>query len=121
PAAAEQLLATLDANRAVAEALSFTIDQQEWQQLLPSEKSLLAQIGRGGVAFSLIGATSLRFDFGELEGIGFTTVRFDATRFLRKPASYTDFHTADIAPYAKRFHMDLVATGILDEKQLLSL
>ena len=48
-------------------------------------------------------------------------MRFDATRFLRKPASYTDFHTADIAPYAKRFHMDLVATGILDEKQLLSL
>ncbi|HEV7276945.1 MAG TPA: EAL domain-containing protein [Devosiaceae bacterium] len=121
PTAAEQLLATLEANRAVAEALAFTVSQHEWQQLMPSEKSTLAQIGQRGAAFSLTGATSLRFDFGELEGIGFTTVRFDATRFLRQPASFTDFHTADIAPYAKRFHLDLVATGILDEKQLLSL
>lgn len=121
PTAAEQLLATLDANRAVAESLAFTLTQEEWQQLMPSEKSMLARIGQSGVAFSLTGATSLRFDFGELEGIGFTTVRFDATRFLRQPASFTDFHTADIAAYAKRFHLDLVATGILDEKQLLSL
>lgn len=121
PASAEQLLATLDANRAVAEALAFIVRQEEWQQLAPSEKSLLAQIGQRGVRFSLAGAVSLRFDFGELEGIGFTTVRFDATAFLRRPESFTDFHTADVAAYAKRFHMDLVATGIVDEQQLLTL
>jgi cyclic-di-GMP phosphodiesterase TipF (flagellum assembly factor) len=119
--ASEQLLATLDANRAVAEALAFTVRQEEWRQLMPSEKALLAQMGQRGVGFSLTGAASLRFDFGELEGIGFTTVRFDATRFLRQPETFTDFHTADIAAYAKRFHMDLVATGIVDEQQLLTL
>jgi cyclic-di-GMP phosphodiesterase TipF (flagellum assembly factor) len=118
--ASEQLLATLEANRAVTEALAFAVRHEEWQQMLPGEKALLAQLGQWGVGFSLTGAANLRFDFGELEGTGFTTVRFDATRFLRRPESFTDFHAADIAAYARRFHMDLVATGIVDEQQLLS-
>jgi cyclic-di-GMP phosphodiesterase TipF (flagellum assembly factor) len=53
--------------------------------------------------------------------MGFGSVRFDATRFLRHPESFTDFHTADIAPYAKRFQIELCATGVIDEQQLLSL
>lgn len=118
---AEQLFATLDANRAISESLAFAVSHEEWRQLMPSEKSLLARIGSRGIAFSLTGASNLRFDFGELEGTGFTTVRFDATRFLRKPESFTDFHTSDIAAYARRFQIDLIATGIIDEQQLLTL
>ena len=117
----EQLLGTLDANRAVAEALAFAVGDAAWRQLPPGEKATLAQMAQRGVAFSLTGAASLRFDFGELEGTGFTTIRFDATRFLRQPEAFTDFHAADVAAYARRFHIDLVATGIVDEQQLLSL
>jgi cyclic-di-GMP phosphodiesterase, flagellum assembly factor TipF len=121
PKAMEFVLATLDANRAVADALAFAISQSEWKQMMPSEKIGLAQMNREGIGFSLIDVTSLRFDFGELEGLGFATVRVDATRFLRNPEHFTDFHTADVAPYARRYNIDVVATGVIDEKQLLSL
>ena len=120
PGSVAQILATLDANRAVADALNFAVTQAEWQAMPPSEKSVLSQINHRAVRFSLIAATSLRFDFGELEGTGFTSVRFDASRFLRNSEAFTDFHASDVAPYARRFHIDLVATGIVDEQQLLS-
>lgn len=120
PVAVAQILATLDANRAVADALIFAVAQAEWKAMPLSEKSILSQISRRAVGFSLTGATSLRVDFGELEGTGFTSVRFDATRFLHNPEDFTDFHTSDVAPYARRFHIDLIATGIVDEQQLLT-
>ena len=120
PNAVAQLLATLEANRAVAAALVFSIAFAEWRAMPPAEKAVLSQIGHHGASFSLTGATSLRCDFSELEGTGFTSVRFDATRFLRDPEAFTDFHTADIAAYARRFHTDLIATGVVDEKQLLT-
>ena len=45
----------------------------------------------------------------------------DATRFLKQPASYTDFHTGDVAAYTRRFNIELCATGIVEEQQLLAL
>ena len=69
----------------------------------------------------MVGTTSLRFDYAELQGLGFRTVRVDATRFLRQPDSFTDFHAADIAAYGRRFGIELVATGVIDEQQLLNL
>ena len=42
-------------------------------------------------------------------------------RFLRRPESFSDLHTADIVPYVKRFDLELCATGVIDEQQLLSL
>ncbi|WP_421760774.1 EAL domain-containing protein [Devosia sp.] len=119
--ALEALISTLGANQAIAPSLGFSIPQPEWKQFGPTEKRQLFEIRKSGACFSLTDATSLRFDFAELEGMGFTSVRFDATRFLRQPTSFTDFHTADIAPYAKRFDIDLCATGVIDEQQLLSL
>jgi cyclic-di-GMP phosphodiesterase TipF (flagellum assembly factor) len=120
PNAVAQILASLDANRAIADALIFAVTQDEWRAMPPSEKSVLSQIHHRGATFSLLAAVSLRFDFSEIEGTGFTSVRFDATRFLRDPEDFTDFHSADIAPYARRFHVDLIATGVIDEQQLLS-
>lgn len=120
PNAVAQVFASLDANRAIADGLVFSVAQAEWRAMPLSEKSVLSQIGHRAATFSLTGATSLRFDFGELEGIGFTSVRFDASRFLRNPEEFTDFHAGDVAAYARRYHVDLVATGIVDEQQLLT-
>ena len=74
-----------------------------------------------GVGLSLSASSSLRVDYAELEGLGFKTIRLDATRFLRSPESYTDFHTQDVAAYGRRFGIELVATGIIDEQQLLQM
>jgi len=117
----EQLGAILGANQAIVPSLSFSIPQAEWKAIGPTEKRQLYDFRKAGAGFVLTAAQSLRVDFAELEGMGFTTVRFDATRFLRQPESFTDFHTADIAPYAKRFQIELCGTGVIDEQQLLSL
>jgi cyclic-di-GMP phosphodiesterase TipF (flagellum assembly factor) len=121
PQTIEAVLAILDANRAISSSLAFAISQGDWKQLMPSDKLMLSQMNRLGIGFSLADASSLRFDFGELEGLGFHSVRVDATRYLRDPGQFTDFHTADVVPYAKRFHIDVIATGVLDEQQVLTL
>lgn len=113
--------AILGANQAIAASLSFAIPQAEWKAIGPNEKRQLYDFRKSGAGFVLAAVQSLRVDFAELEGMGFATVRFDATRFLRNPESFTDFHTADIAPYAKRFQIELCASGVIDEQQLLSL
>ena len=121
PRAVETVLASLDANRAVASSLLFAIEQVEFRQLNPRERASLAAIGKMGVALSLAATSSLRLDYAELQGLGFRTVRLDATRFLRAPDSFTDFHSADIAAYGRRFGIELIGTGIIDEQQLLQL
>ena len=118
---AEQFVALLDANRAIGDALCFAIPQASFKLLGAQEKMVLQQLSRIGVSYALTHVANLRFDFGEIEGLGFKSVRFDATRFLRQPSIYTDFHTSDVAPYARRFHIDLCATGVVDEQQLLRL
>jgi cyclic-di-GMP phosphodiesterase TipF (flagellum assembly factor) len=117
----EALLATLDANRAISSALAFAISQRDFKVLTPGEKLHLASMNRLGIGFSLTQASSLRFDFGELQGLGFNSVRVDATRFIHDPGQFTDFHASDVSAYARRYHIDLVATGVADEQQLLTL
>jgi cyclic-di-GMP phosphodiesterase, flagellum assembly factor TipF len=117
----EAVLATLDANRAISSSLAFAISQHDFKLLMPSEKVHLANMNRLGIGFSLTHATSLRFDFSELESLGFQSVRVDATRFIRDPGQFTDFHTNDVVPYGRRYHIDIVATGVIDEQQLLTL
>jgi cyclic-di-GMP phosphodiesterase TipF (flagellum assembly factor) len=119
--AVELILAALDANRAIAPSLLFVISQAELKAASAKERASLAAIGKMGVGLSLSAASSLRFDYAELQGLGFKSVRVDATRFLRAPETFTDFHASDIAAYGRRFGIDMVATGIIDEQQLLSL
>jgi cyclic-di-GMP phosphodiesterase TipF (flagellum assembly factor) len=119
--AVDLILAGLDANRAIAPSLLFVITQAEFKASSAKERASLAAIGKMGVGLSLSAVSSLRFDYAELEGLGFKSVRVDATRFLRSPESFTDFHAQDVAAYGRRFGIDLVATGIIDEQQLLSL
>ena len=119
--AVELILAALDANRAIASSLLFVVAQNDLKAMAAKERASLAAIGKMGVGLSLAAASSLRFDYAELQGLGFKSVRVDATRFLRQPDSFTDFHPSDIAAYGRRFGIELVATGIIDEQQLLNL
>jgi cyclic-di-GMP phosphodiesterase TipF (flagellum assembly factor) len=113
--------AVLGANEAITRLISFIIPQADWRALGPTDKRRLIELGRAGAGFMLDQATSLRFDFSELEGMGFTLVRLDASSFLRRPESFTDFHSDDVAPYARRFGIELAASGVIDEQQLLGL
>ena len=119
--AVELILAAFDANRAIVNSLLLVIEQNGFKALGGKEKASLAAIGKMGVGLSLAAVNSLRFDYAELQGLGFKTVRVDATRFLRQPENFTDFHASDIASYGRRFGIEMVATGIIDEQQLLHL
>lgn len=119
--ALDQVQATLVANQAVTASLVFSLPHAEWKPLGMPEKRALNEFRKSGAAFVLTDASSLRLDFAELEGLGFDTVRFDATRFLTRPDSLTDLFSSDVAPYVKRFDIALCATGVIDEQQLLSL
>lgn len=119
--ALDQVQATLVANQAVTASLIFSLPHAEWKPLGMPEKRALNEFRKSGAGFVLTDANSLRLDFAELEGLGFDTVRFDATRFLTRPDSLTDLFSGDVAPYVKRFDIGLCATGVIDEQQLLSL
>lgn len=117
----DKIVALLDANRAIASGIILNIADADWGAMPTSERAALAAFVNKGVGLSLIDARSLRLNYADLAGEGVRSVRFDASRFIEVPESYTDFHTSDITSYVKRFEVDLIATGIHTEQQILSL
>lgn len=118
---AEQIVAVLDANRAVNPLLVFVIPDRDWRALEKPELAVLRAMSDKGVGFALDNVASLRLDFGDLSGRGVASVRADAARFIDAPESLTDFHPADVAAYLRRFDVDLVVTGVASEQQILTL
>jgi len=117
----EKTVALLEANRAVAGAIALTLPEADWSAMPLSEKAAINAFVKRGVQLSLTGTRSLRLNFGELAGQGVRSVRVDAAAFLERPESFSDFHAADIVDYLKRFEIDLVATGVTTEDQVLML
>ena len=120
-AAAEQILVTLDANRAIAAGLVFAMTDADWRSLTSAERAIVEAIMRKGAGFSLLDMASLRIDVAELAALGVRSLRVDAAGLLEAPERYTDFHLTDIAAYLARFEMTLLATGIAGERQIVEL
>jgi cyclic-di-GMP phosphodiesterase TipF (flagellum assembly factor) len=120
-ASAEQHLASIQANNAIAQSLTFVMSEAEWQALDAPELTLAEHIVKAGAAFSLTGVKSLRGDVGALAAQGVRSLRVDGGTLLTDPEHFTDFHLSDIASYLARFGVDLIATGITDERQILEL
>jgi cyclic-di-GMP phosphodiesterase TipF (flagellum assembly factor) len=119
--AIEKLVLLLEANRAVAAGLVLTVAEADWSAMPLNEKAALAAFVGKGVGLSLAGARSLRLDFAELAAVGVHSIRVDAGRFIDFPERFTDFHSSDVTSYVKRFDIDLIATGIHTEQQILTL
>jgi cyclic-di-GMP phosphodiesterase TipF (flagellum assembly factor) len=117
----EQLIVTLEANRAFAPSLVFAISESDWQGLTTSERAVAETIQRKGAGFSITDVHSLRLDVGEMAAQGVRSLRIDAARFLAEPEAFTDFHADDIANYLARFEVTLLATGIANERQIIEL
>ena len=120
-AAAEQLLATLDANRAIADALTFLVSQSDWLELTTRERAIVEQVARKGAGFSIARMKSLRIDVADAAALGVRSLRVDAASFIESPDRFTDFHISDIANYMARFEVSLLATGITSERQIVEL
>jgi cyclic-di-GMP phosphodiesterase TipF (flagellum assembly factor) len=117
----DKIVALLDANRAITGNIVLVVAEADWGALPVSEKAALAAFVGKGVRLALADCRSLRLDFARLTGDGVASVRVDAPSFLAAPQTFTDFHTADVTPYLRRFAVELVATGVASEEQLLML
>lgn len=117
----DRIVALLDANRAIAGNIGLMLAEADWGALPMTEKAALAAFVGKGVKLALADCRSLRLDFARLAGDGVASVRVDAPSFLMAPESFTDFHTADVTPYIRRFAVDLIASGVASEEQLLML
>ena len=118
---ADRVISMLDANRAVGKYLCFLIPEVQWTGLNSKQRKTAKAIVDKGVGFSLANCRSLRLNFMELFELGVRSVRADTARFIDQPASYTDFHTADIAAYVNRFEVDLIMTSVQSEQHILTL
>jgi cyclic-di-GMP phosphodiesterase TipF (flagellum assembly factor) len=119
--AVEQVLATLDANRAIAGALTFLVSEAQWLELTTRERAVVEQMTRKGAGFSIARMHSLRVDIADMAALGVRSLRVDAPRFIAAPDKFTDFHMSDIADYMARFEVSLLATGIANERQIVEL
>lgn len=119
--AAEQLIVTLEANRAIASGMIFAVDENDWQALTTGERAIADAMVKKGAGFSITNVRSLRVDIAELAAQGVRSLRIDAGRFLHEPEAFTDFHASDIASYVARFDIKLLATGISNERQIVEL
>lgn len=119
--ASEQLIVTLEANRAIAPGLIFVIGEGDWQGLTTGERAIADAMAKKGAGFSIGNVRSLRVDVAELAARGVRSLRIDAVRFIEEPEVFTDFHASDIANYVARFGVVLLGTGIASESQIVEL
>lgn len=120
-AASEQLIVSLEANRAIAAGLIFAISETDWRGLTTGERAIADAMAKKGAGFSLVNVKSLRVDVAELAAQNVRSLRIDAARFIEEPEVFTDFHASDIANYISRFEVTLLATGITSERQIVEL
>jgi cyclic-di-GMP phosphodiesterase TipF (flagellum assembly factor) len=119
--ASEQLIVSLEANRAIAPGLIFVIGELDWQSLTTGERAIADAVAKKGAGFSIANVKSLRVDVAELAAQGVRSLRIDAARFIDEPEVFTDFHASDIANYVARFEVKLLGTGIASESQIVEL
>lgn len=120
-AASEQLIVSLEANRAIAPGLIFAISETDWYGLTTGERAIADAMAKKGAGFSVTNMRSLRIDVAELAAQGVRSLRIDAGHFIAEPQAFTDFHASDIANYVARFDIKLLATGITSERQIVEL
>ena len=121
PAAAEQLRVTIEANRALNENIVFMLTEAAWNDLDEIGRATLDRLRRLGIGFAISGATTLRFDAAALSQRGVMSVRVPAGPFLSAPEIYTDLHRADVPAYLRRFDIDLVASNVAGEREIVEL
>ena len=119
--ASEQMIVTLEANRAIASGLIFAISEHDWQGLTTGERAIADAMVKKGAGFSVTNVRSLRIDVAEMAAQGVRSLRVDAGHFIAEPQAFTDFHASDIANYIARFDIKLLATGITNERQIVEL
>lgn len=119
--AVESMIDQLQANRSVSKNFVMRMTEANYKRLDDAQRASLAALIDKGAGISLDEVKSLRLSFSDLADEGVTSVRVDAQQFIGSTSSLTDYHSADVAPYLKRFGIDLIGSGVDSEQQALTL
>jgi cyclic-di-GMP phosphodiesterase TipF (flagellum assembly factor) len=116
-----ELLAYLEAHRAIAASLVFEFTQAEYRALGPSEQINLTLLAERGFPISLDRMEDLKVDPRALSERGIRFVKVAGDLLLRRGENTGDVHPADLADFLARFGIDLVADRIENESLVVDL
>jgi cyclic-di-GMP phosphodiesterase, flagellum assembly factor TipF len=117
-----EILQFLDANRALAQAITLEFRQSILRAMGPLETEGLAALRELGFRFCMDNVSSLRMDPRDLGERGIRYVKVPATFLLGEPPSAgSDIHAADLSDLLGRFGISLIAERIEAEAQVVDL
>lgn len=117
-----QLLDFMDANRALAGALTFEFTQSAYRGFSAVAYANLAALAERGFRFSMDHVTDLRMEPKELADRAFRFLKVPAKLLLNKAATaQSDIHPEDLADLLARSGIDLIAERIEDESMVVDL
>jgi len=121
PAYFKQFLDFMDANRALAGALTCEFTQSAYRSFGPIEHESLAALAERGFRFSMDHVADLRMEPKELAGHSFRFLKVPARLLLGRATAQSDIHPADLADLLARSGIDLIAERIESESMVLDL
>jgi cyclic-di-GMP phosphodiesterase TipF (flagellum assembly factor) len=117
-----EILAFLEAHRAIAASLVFEMTQAEYRALGPSEQINLTLLAERGFPVSLDRMEDLKIDPRVLSERGVRFIKVAGDLLLhRGHESGSEVHPADLAEFLARFGIDLVADRIENESLVVDL
>jgi cyclic-di-GMP phosphodiesterase, flagellum assembly factor TipF len=117
-----EVLASLEANRAIAHSLIFEFTQAEYRSLGPSEQINLTLLSERGFPISLDRMEDLKLDPRVLAERGVRFIKIAGDLLLhRSSESSSEIHPADLSDFLARFGIDLVADRIENEGVVVDL
>lgn len=122
PAFFAQFSDFMEANRALAPALTFEFRQDAYRSMGPMEYESLASLASRGFRFSMDHVTDLRMEPRELSERGFRFLKVPGALLLKGASVSTgDIHPADLSDLLARYHIDLIAERIESESAVVDL
>ncbi len=111
----------LEANRALATALTLEFTQDALRSMGPLEQESLASISSLGFRFSMDRVSDLRMGPRDLADLGVRFVKVPASLLLSKGSSSSDIHAADLSDLLGRHGISLIAERIETEATVIDL
>jgi cyclic-di-GMP phosphodiesterase TipF (flagellum assembly factor) len=116
-----EILAYLEAHRAIASSLVFEFTQAEYRSLGPAEMINLTLLAERGFPISLDRMDDLRVDPRVLAERGVRFIKVAGDLLLQRGQGASDVHPADLSDLLARFGIDLVADRIENESLVVDL
>jgi len=122
PVEFQKLLQFAEANRALADALSFEFSQAAYRAFGPLENEALAALAERGFRFSMDHIADLRMEPKELADRRFRFLKVPAALLLDKSASArSDIHPQDLADLLARSGIDVIVDRVEHESTVVDL